>query len=119
MDPISCQATDKALTIRPTTASRLRHPGVIAWLLVIGLWISVEPALGGEPRRDELVEVVEQVKAAVVNIHSERTVAQNPQDPFRSVGVQPQRVNGMGTGIVLDPRGYIVTNHHVDRKSVV
>ena len=23
------------------------------------------------------------------------------------------RVNGMGTGIVLDPRGYIVTNHHV------
>ena len=23
------------------------------------------------------------------------------------------RVNGMGTGIIIDPRGYIVTNHHV------
>src|SRR5439155_27226771 len=25
----------------------------------------------------------------------------------------PNRVNGMGTGIIIDPRGYIVTNHHV------
>ena len=24
-----------------------------------------------------------------------------------------RRVNGMGTGVVIDPRGYIVTNHHV------
>jgi serine protease Do len=23
------------------------------------------------------------------------------------------RINGMGTGIIIDPRGYIVTNHHV------
>ena len=23
------------------------------------------------------------------------------------------RVNGMGTGIIVDPRGYVVTNHHV------
>src|SRR5262249_1709871 len=23
------------------------------------------------------------------------------------------RINGMGTGIVIDPRGYVVTNHHV------
>jgi serine protease Do len=35
-------------------------------------------------------------------------------DPFRTFGqMQPQQVNGMGTGIVLDPRGYVVTNHHV------
>jgi serine protease Do len=64
------------------------------------------------PRRDETVAVVEKVKAAVVNIHSERTVGSGSDDPFR-LGVQPQRVNGMGTGIVLDPRGYIVTNFHV------
>jgi serine protease Do len=64
-------------------------------------------------RRDENVQLVERVKGAVVNIHSERTVTSNPDDPFRPSVMQPQRVNGMGTGIVLDPRGYIVTNYHV------
>ena len=64
-------------------------------------------------RRDALVEIVEKVKAAVVNIHSERTVTPTGDDPFRPNPLQAQRVNGMGTGIVLDPRGYVVTNFHV------
>ena len=64
-------------------------------------------------RRDEVVDVYEKVKAAVVNIHSERTVNAPAEDPFSRTPVQPQRVNGMGTGIVLDPRGYILTNYHV------
>ncbi|MCU0705718.1 MAG: trypsin-like peptidase domain-containing protein [Fimbriiglobus sp.] len=67
---------------------------------------------GTSKRRDETVELVERVKTAVVNIHSERTVS-GSDDPFRPNLVQPQRVNGMGTGIVLDPRGYVVTNYHV------
>jgi len=74
-------------------------------------------ARAGEPtsnsRRDETVTLVERVKNSVVNIHSERTVAPAADDPFRAGSMQPQRVNGMGTGIVLDPRGYIVTNFHV------
>ena len=58
----------------------------------------------GSARRDELVAVVERVKGAVVNIHSERTVQATGEDPFRQAPhVAPQRVNGMGTGIVLDP----------------
>ncbi|WP_088258533.1 trypsin-like peptidase domain-containing protein [Fimbriiglobus ruber] len=68
---------------------------------------------GTSLRRDETVAVVERVKASVVNIHSERTVNPGADDPFRVTTMQPQRVNGMGTGIVLDPRGYIVTNYHV------
>jgi serine protease Do len=28
-------------------------------------------------------------------------------------GVATREVNGMGTGVVIDPRGYILTNHHV------
>jgi serine protease Do len=63
-------------------------------------------------RKDQVVEVYDKVKAAVVNIHSERTLAAPADDPFRQP-VQPQRVNGMGTGIVLDPRGFILTNFHV------
>src|SRR5437899_1752842 len=64
-------------------------------------------------RRDEVVDVYEKVKAAVVNIHSERTVTAPSDDPFNRAPVRTQQVNGMGTGIVLDPRGYILTNFHV------
>jgi serine protease Do len=64
-------------------------------------------------RRDQVVDVYDKVKASVVNIHSERTVVTAADDPFNRTAVQPQRVNGMGTGIVLDPRGYILTNFHV------
>ncbi|HJZ53884.1 MAG TPA: trypsin-like peptidase domain-containing protein [Gemmataceae bacterium] len=64
-------------------------------------------------RRDEVVDIYERVKGSVVNIHSERTVSTPPEDPFNRAPVVPQRVNGMGTGIVLDPRGYVLTNFHV------
>lgn len=91
--------------------------------LLLSCVLAVDPApitqsslsanLGHSERRDELVKIVDQVKGSVVNIHSERTVTQAADDPFRLGLLQPQRVNGMGTGIVLDPRGYIVTNYHV------
>jgi serine protease Do len=62
-------------------------------------------------RRTAIVTAVERVKGAVVNIHSERTVI-GAGDHF-ALSPSQNRVNGMGTGIVIDPRGYIVTNHHV------
>lgn len=62
-------------------------------------------------RRSAIVSAVERVRAAVVNIHSERTVSVGG-DHF-ALAPSQNRVNGMGTGIIVDPRGYIVTNHHV------
>lgn len=73
----------------------------------------VERAVLTSNRRDAMVNIVEKMKTAVVNIHSERTVTSSVDDPFRGSQLQPQRVKGMGTGIVLDPRGYVVTNYHV------
>ncbi len=64
-------------------------------------------------RRDQVVDVYDRLKPSVVNIHSERTINAPADDPFSRQPVQPQRVNGMGTGIVLDPRGYVLTNFHV------
>ncbi|MFO0803981.1 MAG: trypsin-like peptidase domain-containing protein [Gemmataceae bacterium] len=64
-------------------------------------------------RRDEVVDVYEKAKAAVVNIHSERTVNAPNDDPFNRSPVRPQQVNGMGTGIIIDARGYAITNFHV------
>ena len=73
---------------------------------------AADPTASFNPRHTPVVDVVKRVKGAVVNIHSERTVggADNRAD---SLGTAPNRVNGMGTGIIIDPRGYIITNQHV------
>jgi serine protease Do len=58
--------------------------------------------------------VVERVRAAVVNIHSERTAQQGHATPeLFSLAPSEHRINGMGTGVIIDPRGFIVTNQHV------
>src|SRR5687767_11449058 len=62
-------------------------------------------------RRTAIVAAIERVKAAVVNIHSERNLS--PGSDHYSLSPSQNRVNGMGTGIIIDPRGYIITNHHV------
>jgi serine protease Do len=64
-------------------------------------------------RQTPVVDVVRRVKDAVVNIHSERTVRAPAADELFSLSPSQNRVNGMGTGIVIDPRGYLVTNQHV------
>lgn len=63
-------------------------------------------------RRTKVVEAVDRIKNAVVNIHSERTVTSTTVDSYTLTPSQ-NRVNGMGTGVIIDPRGYIVTNQHV------
>lgn len=65
-------------------------------------------------RETPTVLAVRKASPAVVNIHGQKTVrnsasgisGSNHPDSFR-------QVNGMGTGIVIDPRGYVITNYHV------
>ncbi len=59
-------------------------------------------------RRSAIVRAVAQARPAVVSIHGQKTI---PNDQYRNAG--SRRVNGMGTGVIIDGRGYIVTNHHV------
>ena len=105
--------------------SRVNRTGIRFALFTVSLLLGFLPVLGAdEPRprgvpaanlrRTPVVVVVEKTKAAVVNIHSERTVTRDSREKYLDVmQTQQQRVNGMGTGVVIDPRGYIVTNHHV------
>src|SRR5438045_7866890 len=59
-------------------------------------------------RQTPVVEAVKRVRAAVVNIHSERTVAgQTTPEELLALAPSQNRINGMGTGIVIDPRGYV------------
>ncbi|MBL8813585.1 MAG: trypsin-like peptidase domain-containing protein [Planctomycetaceae bacterium] len=46
-----------------------------------------------------------------MNIHTEKTAADEKDSRFFSA--KSRKVTGMGTGIVVDERGYIVTNFHV------
>lgn len=62
-------------------------------------------------RRTAIVHAIERAAPAVVNIQGRKTIrSDQPEaggaDPFR-------QVNGMGTGIIIDSRGYILTNFHV------
>jgi serine protease Do len=85
---------------------------ILCWgLLALGLRSG--KVWAGESRRSAVVEAVQRVRGAVVNIHSERTVMGPASEELFSLSPSQNRINGMGTGVILDPRGYIVTNHHV------
>jgi serine protease Do len=87
-------------------------PAMIVMSCAMGWWPATASADRSD-RRDAIVRAVEKARPAVVNIQSERT-AQGPvtEEYFPNTPSQ-NRSNGMGTGIIVDPRGYIVTNHHV------
>ncbi|MDB5334533.1 MAG: HtrA2 peptidase, partial [Planctomycetaceae bacterium] len=71
----------------------------------------VTTATATESRRTLLVKAVERVSDSVVNIHSEKS--SRDQNPGYNGQVAARKINGMGTGIIIDERGYIVTNQHV------
>lgn len=70
-------------------------------------------AFQGNPRFTPVVHLVKQVRDSVVNIHSERSARRDETEEWFALTPSQNRVNGMGTGIIIDPRGYIITNHHV------
>lgn len=82
--------------------------GVLAGL--VG-WTSAEAASGN--RKTPVVEAVRKVQASVVSISSEKRAASSSRWPFSAEESNRPRVNGMGTGVLIDERGYILTNHHV------
>ena len=84
----------------------------IAWVCLCSVANGAELAATASHRRTPIVIAVEQARASVVNIHGRKTVRSDEPDVSRQSDPFKQ-VNGMGTGIVIDERGYIVTNYHV------
>jgi serine protease Do len=58
-------------------------------------------------RRTAIVRAVDEARPSVVNIHGRKIVRD------AATSTDARQVNGMGTGVVIDERGYIVTNYHV------
>lgn len=79
-------------------------------LAVCGWAASVAHADTSSLRRTPIVKAVAEVRPSVVNIHGRKTVRNDDAAPG---GEGVKQVNGMGTGIIIDERGYILTNHHV------
>jgi len=81
----------------------------MAAITLYALWFQI--AAASELRVSPIVKAVQAARESVVNIRGEKTLAAAPgQAPGADAG---RRVNGMGTGVVIDPRGYIITNYHV------
>ncbi len=98
-----------------TTRSLLspeRRPGWIVCLALGLCWGQTQrTASASELRRNAVVKAVENARDGIVNIHGQKTITAE-QDPSLR-GEAPKKVNGMGTGVIIDERGYILTNHHV------
>ena len=84
-------------------------------LLLAGLAAAIAlpayPARGSELRNTAIVKAVQGAKQSIVNIHGRKTI-RNDAVPYGSAE-EFRQVNGMGTGVVIDERGYIITNNHV------
>lgn len=89
-----------------------RRPG---WFVCLALGLCLghaqRTATASELRRSAIVKAAENARAGIVNIHGQKTITAE-QDPSLR-GEAPKKVNGMGTGVFIDERGYILTNHHV------
>src|SRR5215216_496032 len=78
-----------------------------------------------DPASEPAVLAVAKVLPAVVNITTERVVRKTVRDPFEDFYAQffgynrvrpreiRQTLQSLGSGFVIDPAGYIVTNQHV------
>ena len=101
----------------PAWTARALPAMVLALLLVAG-----QPALAAGP--ESFAPMIRRVLPAVVNIRITETVT-SPDDPFAFLPPELQRqfrehfharrekMQGAGSGFIIDPSGYIVTNNHV------
>lgn len=64
-------------------------------------------------RQTEVTEAIKRAMPSVVSIASEKKAASTSRWPFSPEESTRPLVSGMGTGVIIDARGYILTNHHV------
>ncbi len=91
----------KVLLSLARTSSLMTAVGVIAF--------HANDSYAESARNTPIVQAIQKAEPAVVNIQGNKTI-RNSSATGQSTR---QEVNGMGTGVIIDRRGYIVTNYHV------
>ena len=93
----------------------------LALLVPLFLSASAKAATVPESRRDATVVAVERVMPAVVNIATASIIRTDPLDELRRQFFDPYHRSrppgtvgySMGSGVIIDEEGYLLTNNHV------
>ena len=112
------------LGLRQSCGALGRGASVLAGLAVLLVgWLPGSAAtVSNDIRRDATVLAIEQVNPTVVNIATETIIEQRDwyEELFRrfyGVPSRQQKSLNLGSGVIIDEEGYIVTNFHVVRRA--
>src|SRR5207249_11793024 len=116
------------MKVASTTPGRARVTCLRQRVLVVALGILAACTscfAQADPASEPAVLAVAKVLPAVANINTERVVRRTVRDPFEDFYAQffgynrvrprqiRQTLQSLGSGFIVDPAGYIVTNQHV------
>jgi serine protease Do len=119
----------------PRCGVRKRFPGLArrtaqrAVPTIVCLGVASSLYAQNDPASEPAVLAVAKVLPAVVNINTERVVRRRVRDPFEDFAAQyfgnyrsqpreiRQTLQSLGSGFIIDPAGYIVTNEHVVQRA--